>query len=96
MTGAPPPQLALDQLQAREQLPGREICLDCRGPVQEAGLIEEVHRIGLAQLRGGDELDARLGGETLERELQHLLAIAEIGAESHIGSGHALDPSRVS
>jgi hypothetical protein len=79
------PQLALDGEQALEELSRRQLRLQLDGAVQERRLLGVADRVGLAQPRDGQNRDAGLGGEQVDRPAERSLALAEIRPEAHEG-----------
>ena len=67
-----------------EQLAGGELGLERGGAVQEARLVDDADRIGLAQRRDGDDpVPAR---RERSSAADRRLAVAEVGAEADVGA----------
>ena len=62
-----PAELGLDREQQVEQRSGSELGVEGRGGVQEARLVEEPDRVGLAEGRDGGDVDLRVEGEHVDR-----------------------------
>ena len=82
-------EAALDREQPLEQLAGAQRRLDGRGAVQEARLVEVADRIGQAQRRDADDLDALLLAQQFHSGGDLRLAVAQVGAEPDERPGHA-------
>ena len=87
-----PAQGALDREQRVEERARRQVRLQRHRPVQEARLVEIADRVGLAEARDGHDLDPRGRREPVDCRQESGLAVAEVGAEAHVGAGH---PARV-
>ena len=84
-TGTRPPQLVLDAEQPVEEVTRPELGLHRRDAVEETRLVDEAHRVGLAERRDRDDLDRPVVAEQLERPPNRLFAVAEVGAETEVG-----------
>jgi subtilisin family serine protease len=87
---AHPAEAALDVEEPAEELGRRELRLDLGGRVEEARLVDESDRHGLAERRDAPQLDARLPGEQLERLPERRLAVAEVRAEADECARHSM------
>src|SRR5688500_751090 len=76
-------ELALELEQAVEELPRREVGLEQDGAVQEARLLDDAYRIGLAQRRDCDHV-----GERVDRGPNRRLSVAEIRSDPDVGARH--------
>ena len=83
---------ALDLEQELERARGVRARLDRDRAVQEPRLVDDPDRVGLAQLRDGDDLDAVGRPEELDRSPQRRLARAEIRAEPDVRARHDRAP----
>ena len=80
----------LDGEQPLEELAGVERRLERGRAVEKERLLADSDRLGLAQRRDGDDLDAVLGGEGVDGLAQRALAVAEVRAEPDVGARHGL------
>ena len=87
---AHPAESALDVEEPGEELRRRKLRLDLGGRIQEARLVEESDRVGLAEGRDAPQLDAGLASEQLERLPERRLAVAEVRAEAHECARHSM------
>ena len=76
-----------------EERPGRQLGLERHDPVQEARLIQKAHRLRIDQRGDADHLDARGCGKLCDRRAKRRLAVAEVGAQPNVCTGHGRDAS---
>ena len=83
--GAHAAEPLLDELQVPQQLARGELGVDLRDRVQEVGLVDLAHRLGVVERRGPHQRGRGQAREIVEREPDHRLALAEVGAQPDEG-----------
>ena len=82
------PELALDVEEQVEELSRGQARLERRRTVQEPRLVHDPDRIGLAQLRDSNDVEAGRSPEELDRTPNRLLPQAEVRAETDVCTRH--------
>ena len=87
-TLADPPEGAFDGQEGVQELPRGQRRVDRGGSVQEARLVEKVHRVGVAEGGDRDDHDSLGCVQRRDRCVERALALAEVRAEADVRARH--------